>query len=98
MEKRRQEVMPLEHVDSESAEQPDGVLLFPMSAGSRLISCSVTADALHHLTGRRHSAPLNAFAEIRPYIELLVSAKHEAGLTDPDGGVTIGSSDLVTAS
>jgi hypothetical protein len=65
-----------------------------MRHGSGLISCRVTVEALWHLTGGRYSLLLEAFAALRPEIGFIGSEKYDAGLLDPDRGVTINFADV----
>ncbi len=80
--------MPLERGIGEPL-QPDGVVLFAMNDGSRLVPCAITAAALRQLAGPDIISLCRAFAEHRHAIEQVASDKYDSGRTDPDGGITL---------
>ena len=86
--------MPLERGVGAPIEMPGNAVLFSMNDGSKLVPCTITAEALHRAGAGAFASSLRAFAALRRTIEAAASAKYDAGAIDPDGGVTLGPEDV----
>jgi hypothetical protein len=86
--------MTLERGIGAAIEQRNGDVLFPMNDGLGLVPCRVTAEALYDLTGGRYHTPTSGFESVRLQIEMVASAKYDAGIVDEYGCVTVSPADF----
>jgi Protein of unknown function (DUF1488) len=75
-------------------EQSGGDILFPMNDGWQRVPCTVTAEALDHLTNGRFRTPRSAFDSVRLRIESIASTKYHKGFLEEDGSVSVKRGDL----